>query len=166
MMGMCFTVESVPNKEGSSESYAVKNAQCNLVCPHRKAGPWELHWMPQGYQGPRAEQPLCKAEEHTGSLCSFFYACCSHVSWCMWCEVFSCLPVSHASIWVVLLVSCLLAGPVRCSEMLSPCCFSICSLVLRGLVFPSPPFLYSLFVQPCIHSSSCLQKMVRRASYG
>lgn len=31
MMGMCFTVESVPNKEGSSESCAIKDAQCKLV---------------------------------------------------------------------------------------------------------------------------------------
>lgn len=39
MMRMYFIVESLPKKEGSSESCAVKDAQCKLVVPTERPTP-------------------------------------------------------------------------------------------------------------------------------
>lgn len=121
-------VSPVPNEERSSGSCAIKDAQCKLVvsmeCTQLLARPWELQLDATGLPGTQSWATLCKTGEDTGSLCSLFYAHCLNMG-CLVGELLVGWPCE------------MLWSAVRRSWAVSYC-FSICSLVLRGLVFPSP----------------------------
>lgn len=105
MMRVYFIIESAlcQTRRGAVGAVLSRMPSVSWLSPWNALSCWpdpeSCSWMRQGYLAPGAE-PLCARLGRTLGLSALYFM---HI----------------ALIWVVLLVSYLLAGPVRCCEVLS-----------------------------------------------
>lgn len=150
MMRMYFIMESAlcQTRRGAVGAVLSRMPSVSWLSPWNALSCWpdpeSCSWMRQGYLAPGAE-PLCARLGRTLGLSALYFMHIAlvrtgvRVVWSLFLpSCFSCLNMGCLVGELLVGWPCEMLWSAVCRSWAVSYCFSICSLVLRGLVFPSP----------------------------